>query len=78
MSQELATRKLLLYSVFMDKMKQIVFGRSITIIWLNWNTVLWPIEVIIAFYAFLGCLRSLKGKVRRIFFYISTLSCKFD
>ena len=53
MSQELATKELLLYSMFIEKMKLIGFGRSITIIWSHWNTALWPNEVIDAFYAIL-------------------------
>lgn len=68
MSQELATKELLLCSMFMEKMKLIGFGSSITIIWSHWNTALWPNEVIIAFYAFLGCLQPLKENVGRIFF----------
>ena len=58
MSQELATKELLLCSMFMEKMKLIGFGNSITIIWSHWNTALWPNEVINAFYAFLSCLHS--------------------
>ena len=68
MSQELATKELLLCSMFMGKMKLIGFGRSITIIWSHWNTALWPNEVINAFYAFLSCVQPLKENVGRILF----------
>ena len=71
MSQELATKELLLCSMFMEKMKLIGFGRSITIIWSHWNTALWPNEVINAFYAFLSCVHPYKEILKVLNFEIT-------